>query len=271
MTAAAAPDSDVVVERIQPVAAFRESCPRTEDPRLLRERLKQEGYLFVRGLVNVDQLTELRRQILELCREHGWLAPHAPLLDGIYSGVPFPNYTHEYMPMYRKLIKLELFNAFARSKELMDFFGLLLEGEVLCHPRTIGRVSFPRHYSFTTQPHQDFHYIRGTPETYTAWLPVGDCPRELGGLALLEGSHGSGYLPHGKAIGAGGSGVRTESLGMRWLASDFKAGDAIVFHSHTIHGALDNHTPDRLRLSLDYRYQRAGENIDPASLKPHHG
>jgi ectoine hydroxylase-related dioxygenase (phytanoyl-CoA dioxygenase family) len=132
-------------------------------------------------------------------------------------------------------------------------------------------VSFPQHYAFTTQPHQDFWYIRGTPETFTAWMPVGDCPRELGGLALLERSHKLGFLPHEKAIGAGGNGVRTDKLGLRWLASDFNAGDVVIFHSYMIHGALDNHTPDRLRLSLDYRYQRANEAVDPSSLKPHYG
>jgi ectoine hydroxylase-related dioxygenase (phytanoyl-CoA dioxygenase family) len=272
MTAAAPQiEAERLAERIKPDAEFRVSDPKTEAPEVLRQRLADEGYVFVRGLTDLTQLTDLRRQILELCREHGWLAPHAPLMDAIYSGIPFPDYSRDYMPMYRKLIKLELFNSFARSKELMDLFAQLLQGEVLCHPRTIARVSFPQHYAFTTQPHQDFWYIRGTPETFTAWMPVGDCPRELGGLALLERSHKLGFLPHEKAIGAGGNGVRTDKLGLRWLASDFNAGDVVIFHSYMIHGALDNHTPDRLRLSLDYRYQRANEAVDPSSLKPHYG
>ncbi|MCW8133884.1 MAG: phytanoyl-CoA dioxygenase family protein [Planctomycetota bacterium] len=271
MSATALQATEKLVEHIEPVGTFRDTDPRAESPETLRARLAEEGYLFVRGLMNLDGLLELRCQILELCREHGWLAPGAPLMDGVYSGIPFPAHNTEYMALYRKLQKLDLFNDFARSREIMDFFATLLQGEILCHPRTIARVSFPRNYGFTTQPHQDFFYIRGAAETYTAWIPVGDCPRELGGLALLEGSHKHGFLPHEKAIGAGGNGVRTGKMGLRWLASDFRAGDAIVFHSHTIHGALENHTPDRLRLSLDYRYQLAKDDVDPSSLKPHGG
>lgn len=271
MSATALQETGKLVEHVNPVGSFRESDPCVDTPETLRARLAEDGYLFVRGLLNLEGLLELRRQILSLCQEHGWLAPHASLMDGIYSGIPFPEHHTEYMALYRKLQKLDLFNDFARSPEIMKFFAMLLQGEILCHPRTIARVSFPRNYAFTTQPHQDFLYIRGTPETYTAWIPVGDCPRELGGLALLEGSHKLGFVSHEKAIGAGGNGVRTEKLGLRWLASDFRAGDAIVFHSYTIHGALENHTPDRLRLSLDYRYQLAGEEVDPSSLKPHGG
>ena len=266
-----APVQEKLQEKITPAGEFLDSTSLRNAPQELRRRLADSGYLFLRGLVDRVALEQLRREILELCREHGWLLPGAPLLDGVYSGIPFPDYRLDYIPMYRKLIKLESFNAFARSKELMALFGQLLEGAVLCHPRTIARVSFPRHYANTTQAHQDFYYIKGTPDTYTAWLPAGDCPRELGGLALLEGSNKLAFLPHVPAIGAGGNGVKTADLGLRWLAADFNMGDVVIFHSHTIHGALENHTPDRLRISLDYRYQRANEEVSPSSLKPHLG
>ena len=37
----------------------------------------------------------------------------------------------------------------------------------------------------TTPPHQDPWYIGGTQEVWTAWVPVGDCPDEFGGIAVL--------------------------------------------------------------------------------------
>jgi len=272
MSSVASPEKPSRLEyRIQPEVEFPNSTPLLAQPEELRKRLADSGYLFFRGVLNTTALQALRCDILELCREHGWLDNSKPLADGIYSSRPFPDYREEYMPLYRKLIKLESFNEFSKSAEIMNLVALLLQGPVISHPRTIARITYPRHYAFTTQPHQDFFYIRGTPATYTAWIPAGDCPRELGGLAILEGSHARGFLPHEPAIGAGNNGVRTDNLGLRWAAADFKLGDFVLFHSHTIHGALDNHTPDRLRLSLDYRYQRADEAIDPSSLKPHAG
>ena len=260
-----------LMEKITPVGRFRADNDALRDATELRRRLADTGYLFIKGALNKEALLNLRRDILTLCQEHGWLDASVPLIDGHFAGRAFPDYSTEYMALYRKLIKMESFNAFSHSPEIVKFFEHLLGGEILPHPRNIARISFPRHYTNTTQPHQDFFYIRGTPETYTAWIPVGDCPIELGGLALLEGSHKLGFLKHEPAVGAGGNGIRTEELGLRWLAADYEFGDYILFHSHTIHGALDNHTEKRLRISLDYRYQLAKEPVDPSSLRPHGG
>lgn len=256
-------------ETIEVNGAFAESNDARHDPAELRRRVDASGYLFFRGLANKAQLLELRRTILELCREHGFLDPKAPLMDGIYRGGPFPDNHREYMPMYRKLQATAVFNEFSRSKEIMALFGDLLGGEVLAHPRNIARVSWPGDVNNTTQAHQDFHYIRGTPETFTAWIPCGDCPPELGGICVLEGSHRQGFIQHVPAVGAGGNGIATRGMPYRWLSTDYRAGDVVLFHSYTIHGALPNLSPNRLRLSLDYRYQRADQEVDPSSLVPH--
>ncbi len=239
-----------------------------ESDAALRARLREDGYLFFRGLVDATRLMRVRRDILQLCRDAGWLAEATSLMEGIFRGGAFPDYSTEYMTLYRELINLPSFNDCSRAPELVALFTRLLDGEVLVHPRNIARISFPRHFEFTTQPHQDFFYIHGTPDTYTTWIPVGDCPRELGGLALQEGSHHSGPLTHVATIGAGGNGALAEG---RWLGADYRAGDIVLFHSYTVHGALDNHTPDLLRMSLDYRYQRADQPVDPSSLRPHGG
>lgn len=260
-----------LAERIVPSGAYRPSNDARQDAAELRRRLQADGYLFFRGLLDAGRLLALRREILELCRAHGWLKPDAPLLDGVYAGIPFPDYRTEYMPLYRKLIRMEAFNAFSCSPEILRLFEFLLGGEVLAHPRNIARISFPRHLANTTQPHQDYHYIRGTPETYTAWIPCGACPRDLGGLALLEGSHTRGFLKHVPAIGAGGHGIPLSEAPGRWLTAEYAPGDFVLFHSYTIHGALPNESPERLRISLDFRYQRADAPVDPSSLKPHGG
>ena len=259
-----------LLEKIEPVAEFEVSNILLTQPQVLRTRLEQSGYLFFRGLLNKEALLNVRSEILTLCQENGWIKQGTRLMDGLFRGGAIPDYSSEYMTMYRKLIKLESFNAYSRSPEILELFKSIFESEVLAHPRNIARVTFPNHF-FTTQPHQDFHYIRGTPETYTAWIPAGDCARELGGVAVLEGSQRLGFMEHESAIGAGGSGIRTGKMGLRWLFSDYKLGDVVLFHSHTIHGALDNATPDQMRVSLDFRYQRAGDEIDPSSLKPHYG
>lgn len=131
---------------------------------------------------------------------------------------------------------------------------------------------FPENTKYTTPAHQDFIHIRGTEETYTAWIPLGTCPKELGGLTVLAGSHRAGVYPVKPAFGAGGLGIDTEPLeadGLYWVAGDFDIGDAIFFHSHAVHKALPNQSSDRIRLSVDYRYQGCSKPVTEGSLLPH--
>jgi hypothetical protein len=38
-----------------------------------------------------------------------------------------------------------------------------------------------------------------------------------------------------------------------------------------VHKGMDNVTADRLRVSVDFRYQGASAPVHPGSLQPHHG
>lgn len=243
----------------------------------LRALMQEHGYLFFRGLVPVDRVMEVRRDITNLCAEAGWLAPGSdpmealanldmePVSEGIRREI--------YTALYRKVLKTPSFHDFPTAPALMGVAAKLLQSEVLVHPRRIGRISFPNLEVATTPAHQDHFYIRGAVETYSCWVPLGDCPRVIGGLAVADQSRHKGFLEHNvHHIGAtGGSGVPVDEAQTDWHTSDFNAGDALFFHSYTIHKALPNISGNRLRISTDNRYQRPQEDIDPGALRPHLG
>jgi ectoine hydroxylase-related dioxygenase (phytanoyl-CoA dioxygenase family) len=239
--------------------------------------MEDEGYLFFRGVVPAAEILPVRRAVLELCEAAGWLAPGTELMDGIASPdqVPLTEGQPDYMAVYRQVLRTPTFHAFPAQPALMALAGAILDlpaSEVLVHPRRIGRITFPANERATTPAHQDHHYIRGAVETYSCWVPLGDCPTELGGLAVWPGSHKNGYLDHTVQVkgAVGGSAVPIDDSVTAWHSGDFKMGDAILFHSHTIHKALPNVTPDRLRISTDNRYQRPKDDIDPRALLPHY-
>lgn len=275
MTAAATPAPARLAEHITPVGVFRESNDAFKDVEELRRRMHEEGYLFFRKLQNVDSLMQVRREFLDLCAAKGWLDPHAERMEGVHSGIhsgnkPFPRFPEDDLKLYRTMIRRPAFNGLSITREIIAFFTRFLGGPVLAHGQKIARLTFPSDRGQTTQPHQDFWYIRGTPETYTTWTPLGDCPRELGTLAILEGSHKLGPPVHTDAIGAGSKGVATTDMTMRWLSSDFACGDVLLFHGHTLHAALDNKSPNRIRLSTDFRYQRADQPIGVGAQREHY-
>ena len=47
----------------------------------------------------------------------------------------------------------------------------------------------------STPPHQDYVHLQGTEEVWAAWLSLDDCPRQMGGLTLMPGSHRHGLYP----------------------------------------------------------------------------
>ena len=256
---------------------FQDSNDIRSDSEALRARMKEDGYLFFRGLVPPEPVLQVRRETLELCQEVGWMDPRRDLMEGMVRSdlPPSTEGKPEYMPVYKKMLHLQSFSELPSHPALVDVAWRQLGGEVLVHPRRIGRMVFPHNVGATTPPHQDHFYIRGAVETYSCWMPLGDCPQVLGGLAVLRGSHEAGFVEHHVFTpgAVGGRGVDPEGdfghLTHDWRTSDFGVGDALFFHSHTVHKALPNLTEDRLRLSTDNRYQRKNDDIHPSSLGSH--
>lgn len=255
---------------------FVDSTPLLGDGAKLREQLKQDGYLYLRGVGPKDKILELRRDMLGLCAGAGWVEARDWMAGKWTGSGPFTEGEPEYMAVYKKVIHLPSFAAVPSDPGILELTSKVLDGPALLHNRKIGRITFPKNVVQTTAAHQDWHYIRGTTETYTVWMPVGDCPVELGGLAVLARSHTSGYIQHGnfsvKKYAANGLGPEQwpGGEGIEWHVGDFALGDLILFHSHTIHKAMPNLTTDRLRLSIDNRYQRPTEAIEESSMGTHY-
>ena len=93
----------------------------------------------------------------------------------------------------------------------------------------------------------------------------------MGGLSVLTGSHKFGVLPVSRSLGAGGLRAHFQKIGGDWVSSPFELGDLLLFHSHTVHKGLPNLSGNRLRLSVDYRYQRASDPVMDKVLTPHQG
>lgn len=251
---------------------FIESDPQSDKVQL-QAVMNTYGYLFFRGIVPADEVLGVRHDVLEILQEAEWLDPSRDLMEGIVRPglTPRTEGQPEYTAVYRRILRLPRFHNFPCHPNLMDIAHRLIDDEVLVHPRRIGRITFPGSQAWTTPAHQDHFYIRGTVETYSCWVPLGDCPMALGGLAVSAGTQRQGFIEHSVSYpgAVGGRGVPVDEDQAEWHTSDFQIGDALFFHSYTIHKALPNLSPERLRLSTDNRYQRSEDTIDPAALRPH--
>jgi hypothetical protein len=249
---------------------FRDSTAFQDDAAALNRRLGEDGYLFVRGLVPRADVEAVGRDFLEVVADGGWLKPGTAIEARIANpAAACVDPEERFLKVFRRFWQRQRTHELKHHPAIVGFFERLFGEAVLVHPLFVARNIFPQREEFTTRPHQDYVHIQGTEDTYTLWLPLHDVPEEMGGLAVAEGSHGRGVHEFTVAKGAGG--LET-SVGFAdaWRSGPFEAGDALIFHSTTVHQGRPNRTAC-LRHSLDARYQRAAEPVSEVSMKPYAG
>jgi len=249
----------------------------------LRQRMCEEGYLYLPGLLDPAEVLGVRRHVTDRLAELGLLDERQPRLDSSYRpGGGALKSSHD-LASNNPLLEHLLY-----SGAMMDYYRRFLGGPVRHFDFTWFRAMGPGH---GTYPHCDIVYMgRGTSNLYTSWTPIGDVPISVGGLMILEGSNrqearlrpylardvdayctnrpDAADIESGAKVWQDWDGRLTsnpvtlrEKLGGRWLTTDYKAGDFLCFGMGTVHASLDNHS-DRIRLSSDSRYQLASEPAD---------
>ncbi len=246
-----------------------ESSELLDNPELMRQRLAEEGFLFFRGLLPASTVGEVRAAVIGAIEKEGWIAAGTDPEDRRPGPVVVREADERWFPGYQRMQSLECFHSLAHEDRLVSLCRDLLDGPVLVHPRKIGRVTFPGS-EYPTPPHQDFPFIQGTPDVLTIWLPLAECGPRDGALRVLRRSTRVGLRTREPKPGVGGVGVPVApGEAHDWASADYRPGDALVFHSFTVHWAPPNHG-ERLRLSCDYRYQRVEDPVVEGSLRPHY-
>jgi hypothetical protein len=247
---------------------FESSTDLIGRPGALRDRMTTDGHVFLGRAVDPELVLAVRAQVLRAIGALGWLAPGSEP-ERALPGEPARREGDDgWWDGYTAIQSLEAFHALAHAPALLEAVGGVLGEEVLVHPRKIARVTYPG-TGWPTPPHQDFPLIQGATDTVTAWLPLGDCSAEMGGLRLLAGSHAAGLRQVVPMQGVGGVGVQVDERDPRWRTVDYRTGDVLLFLSTTVHWAPPN-AGRTLRLSVDYRYQPVSEPIVEGSLRPHY-
>jgi ectoine hydroxylase-related dioxygenase (phytanoyl-CoA dioxygenase family) len=241
--------------------------PGAGGPDELRRSMTEDGYLVVRGAVPAEDVRAVRQALVGVLAGAG-LVEHS---TGDMVAARDPQATvdvHGDPALFAQLYSLELLHRLPHHPRLLALASVLLgDGEVLVHPRPALRAVFPGtpHAIGATSAHQDLLGMQGTPDAYTTWLALTSCPRAGGVLAVAGGSHRQGLRPFLARAGDRVAGCDDAGLDGSWVATDLEPGDALVFHSCTVHRALPNGSA-MVRLSIDARYQRAADPVCAATL-----
>ena len=252
---------------------MRSSSDLLGGPDALRSRLAEDSYLYFPGLLDRERVLAVRQDVLDVIKRLGWVNVRGDGID-MCKVLPLREEDDEFIEGYKQVQRLQSFHELAHEPELLDAMQQVLGPTAFPHPLKIARLAFPDHYEASTPPHQDFPNNQGTESLTATWIPITDIEPELGGLAILRGSHRWGLLPMEGHIGAGN---RTAIISpemaeaCRWVTADFRMGDVLLFPSLAVHASLHNASEFQMRLSVDFRYQLERQPLTPGCLEPHFG
>lgn len=248
---------------------LQESNQLLEDPTALRERMAEDGYLFIRGLIDREKVLSARRTILEHMDEQRTLSPNQPILEGIMprggkqAHVIGKRGISHHADIRSVLEGEELFSFWTR------YYGEPVRTFDYKWLRAVANEEF-------TGCHYDVVYMgRGSRRLHTCWLPFGDLPVTNGTLSVCVGSHNlPGFAKLRETYGnmdvdrdlvdgwfSGNPREITEKFGGYWATTNFRAGDVLMFGLYTMHASTTNVT-DRWRISCDVRYQPEVDSVD---------
>ncbi|MGC3937587.1 phytanoyl-CoA dioxygenase family protein [Roseobacter sp. EG26] len=238
-------------------------------------QLARDGYLLLRGAHDATEVDTARLEVLYRLAEVGEVAE--PTEDGIASGR-----SHR-RDIYPNTVEL---GAFWQSVSEGPALRAVINGPSIAKimDRLFGEKS--QHFSFAwlramtagraSPLHVDHPYMnRGSKRLVTCWTPLCDISLADGPLYILEGSHRwndirqqfEGHDVDQDTTRPGHIEQSAIALAQRknsrFLTTEFKPGDCLVFGMFTAHGSFDNASQTgRIRLSCDTRFQPAADPMD---------
>ena len=229
-----------------------DSRPILGDWAALRRRIHDDGYVFVRGLLDPAAVAEVGRDCLRELQRAGWTEPTPdPVTAPPRLPVRATNVREAFRDKaYRRIIRSVGFNMLPFLPPFTGLMQQIMGPGCFCYPLKIVRIVYPTGF-VPQQPggivHKDYSVVQ---DMFTSWVPLVDVPAGLGGLAIRSGTQRhAAFLP--RPMNASERG---------WSTTDYRPGDVLVFHCLTSHAALPNRQ-EHLRVSAEYRWQLAD---DPA-------
>jgi hypothetical protein len=220
------------------------------EPEKLRARWREDGVLFFRDLVSQSAIAKVRTEYLDRLKE----------LHVVDAQETQPNWNgHDRLDgALARPISDDTWRELVTDAGIDNMVRTLLGEPPVWLPIVVHRTAPPLAPGSAPEVfaarHQDGIYNYGIDFT-TCWIPLMDIDDEVGGLAVVPGSHKASLYPPdvfkdpNKRIGIPPGAIPDAD----WRRPDYKAGDLLMFHSMTAHAGLPNRS-GKLRLSMDIRF-----------------
>lgn len=250
----------------------------------MHQRFKEDGYLHIKGLLDRDEILNLRKAYFEfmkpakLCVEGKEDIGVFSFVDGhdqfaVTGSANFPIHARpDELSVYHKLVEeshnLPEYKKLLNNETLRNFVKIFGGwDEALLLERTMLRSNVPG--ASGGGIHFDYMFLRANDEGFlTTWIPLGDISPKGSGVIYLEDSiaiarnmekqwqQGAMHLSEEERISAFNSsmtdGARcaadcsefSTEKKRKWLVGNYEAGDIVLHDAFIIHTTAPNEDPD---------------------------
>ncbi len=184
---------------------LRSSNDILDQPLALRDRLEEDGYLYIREFFDPELILAGRHSIFQRLANEGHLHPERDLMEGVVHPDMLDAFKLDTAPTFKETdgkkqnpdktaaFRPELAASSPEIRrvvfgpEICEFYSDLFDEPVRHFDYIWCRLMGPGH---GTPVHCDKVYMgRGSQELLTCWIPYVDISLEVGGLIVLENSH----------------------------------------------------------------------------------
>ena len=253
------------------VGELRDSAALIDDPAALRRRLQEDGYLFLRGVLDRDTVLAARREVLARLEAVGEIAPGRDIFTGRSERKAREPDLGRF---WRSVSEGPRLRAATHGPGIQRILAAVADEPVRGMDFVFLRVGVPGR---ATGVHFDYPFFtRLHDQVWTVWTPLGDAPVSRGPVVVVENSHRFTDLiddlvgfdvvrDTNRKADLGLDAIEfARARGTRLLTADFRAGDVILFGMYLAHGSLDHHDDGGVvRVSTDVRWQPARMPMDP--------
>ncbi len=228
------------------IASLTDSTPLIGNGPALRQRYAEDGVLYLRGVIDPEQMRGAEAQYRAALAAEGLIDPAnaAPVWTGKKSDSWRPCDAIG-TAVWHEVVKQPLLNTIMRD---------VFDADPVWIPIAAHRSAFPSGPVAEGQDlfagrHQDGFYNEGMLFTI-CWMPVRDVTMDRGSFAVAPGTHKRGSLHD---VSRQANAIPREAItDEAWRSAHFKVGDVLIFNYLTAHTALPNPS-NEFRLSLDVR------------------
>jgi hypothetical protein len=243
------PDAvDLDTETITPAKELQSCNHLLGDHAALMRFHDTEGYILLRGVLDMESVRQARRKMFEFMVRKGFLDPaNIDAEEAVWNGKPFDG-GYEESPEFSGVARGIVEDP--RNAKVME--------QILGEPASIIPIVQYRTYipgGSCVPVHQDGFYSPGILDYKPVWIPLVTVTPDMGGLILAPRHCTEGFF-HNTAKPSPYSFPDDVIPAGDWATTTYQPGDVLIIHPSTPHGTQKNRS-DRIRVTLDTRVQSA--------------